>query len=129
MAAHPGGRGYWLVAADGGLFAFGSVGFFGSAGGVRHGKRVVGMSATPTGNGYWMVAQRTPPPPPPPSLPPPAAQPPPPQQNCDPAYPDVCIPPPPPDLDCDDVPYENFTVRPPDPHGFDGDGDGVGCEA
>ncbi len=50
--------------------------------------------------------------------------------NCDPAYPDVCIPPPPPDLDCADVaPHVNFTVLPPDPHGFDGDNDGIGCEA
>jgi micrococcal nuclease len=49
---------------------------------------------------------------------------------CDPAYPDVCIPPAPPDLDCDDVPYEDFRVLPPDPHGFDGrDDDGVGCES
>jgi hypothetical protein len=48
--------------------------------------------------------------------------------NCDPAYPTVCIPPPPPDLDCGDIPYRNFTVRAPDPHYFDGDRDGVGCE-
>ena len=47
--------------------------------------------------------------------------------NCDPAYPTVCIPPPPPDLDCSDVPYRNFTVLPPDPHHFDGNGDGIGC--
>jgi micrococcal nuclease len=49
--------------------------------------------------------------------------------GCDPSYPDVCIPPPPPDLDCADVPYRNFRVRPPDPHGFDGEGDGLGCES
>jgi hypothetical protein len=48
--------------------------------------------------------------------------------GCDPAYPTVCIPSPPPDLDCGDVPYTNFRVRPPDPHNFDGDGDGRGCE-
>ena len=47
--------------------------------------------------------------------------------NCDPAYPTVCIPPPPPDLDCSDIPYRNFTVLPPDPHHFDGNGDGIGC--
>ena len=57
------------------------------------------------------------------------ATPPPPPGNCDPAYPDVCIPPPPPDLDCSDIPYRNFRVLPPDPHHFDGDGDGTGCEA
>ena len=48
--------------------------------------------------------------------------------RCDPSYPTVCIPPPPPDLDCGDIPYRNFTVLPPDPHRFDGDGDGIGCE-
>jgi micrococcal nuclease len=52
--------------------------------------------------------------------------------NCAPSYPDVCIPPPPPDLDCKDVPYTNFrviyTVPSPDPHRFDGDHDGIGCE-
>ena len=48
--------------------------------------------------------------------------------ECDPSYPTVCIPPPPPDLDCGDIPYSNFPVLPPDPHGFDGDGDGIGCE-
>lgn len=47
--------------------------------------------------------------------------------RCDSSYPDFCIPPPPPDLDCKDI-GRSFTVRPPDPHGFDGDGDGRGCE-
>ena len=48
--------------------------------------------------------------------------------GCDPSYPDVCIPPPPPDLDCADVRERDFTVLAPDPHRFDGGGDGVGCE-
>jgi micrococcal nuclease len=48
--------------------------------------------------------------------------------NCDPAYPTVCIPSPPPDLNCPDVGYTDFTVLAPDPHNFDGDGDGIGCE-
>lgn len=47
---------------------------------------------------------------------------------CDPAYPTVCIPPPPPDLDCGDISYRDFKVLPPDPHHFDGDHDGIGCE-
>ena len=66
-----------------------------------------------------------PPPPPPPAAPAPA---PPPGGRCDPSYPTVCIPPPPPDLDCGEVPYRRFQVRPPDPHRFDGDSDGIGCE-
>ena len=49
--------------------------------------------------------------------------------TCDPSYPTVCIPPPPPDLDCADVPYTNFRVVGADPHHFDGDRDGIGCEA
>jgi micrococcal nuclease len=48
--------------------------------------------------------------------------------RCDSAYPTVCIRPPPPDLDCADVPYRAFKVLPPDPHRFDGDHDGIGCE-
>lgn len=47
---------------------------------------------------------------------------------CDPAYPDLCIPPGSPDLDCGDIPERRFTVLPPDPHRFDGDQDGIGCE-
>lgn len=49
--------------------------------------------------------------------------------NCDPSYATVCIPPPPPDLDCGQISFRRFTVLPPDPHGFDGDHDGVGCES
>ncbi len=49
--------------------------------------------------------------------------------KCHPSYPDVCIPYPPPDLDCGDIPYRRFRVLPPDPHNFDGDGDGIGCES
>jgi len=48
--------------------------------------------------------------------------------SCDPSYPGVCIPPYPPDLDCGEIQYANFEVLSPDPHGFDGDNDGIGCE-
>ncbi len=51
-----------------------------------------------------------------------------PTSTCDRAYPSVCIPPPPPDLDCGEISFRNFTVLRTDPHGFDGDRDGVGCE-
>jgi micrococcal nuclease len=47
---------------------------------------------------------------------------------CHPAYPDACIPPPPPDLDCSDVDERRITVLAPDPHDFDRDHNGVGCE-
>jgi hypothetical protein len=49
--------------------------------------------------------------------------------NCDPSYPDMCLPIGAPDLDCGDVPNRQFTVLSPDPHGFDRDDDGVGCES
>ena len=49
--------------------------------------------------------------------------------NCDyTSYPDFCIPPPPPNLNCDDVDGKDFTVLQSDPHGFDRDKDGEGCE-
>jgi hypothetical protein len=55
----------------------------------------------------------------------------PPPSGCDPSYPTVCIAPVSQvgDLDCGDIPYRRFTVRPPDPHRFDGDNDGIGCES
>jgi hypothetical protein len=50
------------------------------------------------------------------------------KQNCDPAYPDLCVPKDSPDLKCSDVKERNFKVLPPDPHGFDRDRNGIGCE-
>jgi len=51
------------------------------------------------------------------------------QNQCDSSYPSVCIPPYPPDLDCAEIGYSNFRVVQPDPHRFDGDKDGIGCES
>ena len=56
MAATPDGRGYWLVASDGGIFSFGDAGFYGSIGGHALNQPIVGMAATPDGRGYWLVA-------------------------------------------------------------------------
>ena len=56
MAATPSGRGYWLVASDGGIFSFGDAAFFGSMGGQPLNQPIVGMAATPSGRGYWCVA-------------------------------------------------------------------------
>jgi micrococcal nuclease len=50
-------------------------------------------------------------------------------KNCDSSYPDVCIASPPPDLNCGDVSYKNIKVEGSDPHGFDRDADGIGCES
>jgi hypothetical protein len=50
--------GYWLVGADGGIFSFGDAGFFGSTGGIRLNKPIVGMTADGSrgAHGYWFVA-------------------------------------------------------------------------
>jgi hypothetical protein len=48
--------GYWLVAADGGIFGFGTANFFGSTGSLRLNAPIVGMASTPDGQGYWLVA-------------------------------------------------------------------------
>jgi hypothetical protein len=50
------GHGYWLVASDGGTFAFGDAVFKGSTGNIRLAKPIVAMASTPSGNGYWLVA-------------------------------------------------------------------------
>ncbi len=52
----PDGNGYWLVASDGGIFAYGDAGFYGSAGAMALNKPIVGMATTPDGKGYWLVA-------------------------------------------------------------------------
>jgi len=56
MAVTPSGRGYWLVASDGGIFSFGDARFYGSTGGLRLNQPIVGMAVTPSGRGYWLVA-------------------------------------------------------------------------
>ena len=60
MVATPDGNGYWLVASDGGVFAFGGAGFKGNTytTGIESQltKPMVGMAATPDGNGYWLGA-------------------------------------------------------------------------
>jgi hypothetical protein len=61
------GNGYWLFAADGGMFSFGNAPFYGSLGDGRcteHNPPLVDpgtyqtctdMAVTPSGNGYWLV--------------------------------------------------------------------------
>lgn len=56
LAPTANGAGYWLVADDGGIFAFGAP-FYGSLGNMRLAQPIVGMAATPTGKGYWLVAR------------------------------------------------------------------------
>ena len=56
IAATPSGKGYWLVASDGGIFSYGDARFHGSTGGIHLNAPIVGMAATATWNGYWLVA-------------------------------------------------------------------------
>jgi hypothetical protein len=55
MAATPDGGGYWLVASDGGVFAFGDAPFRGSAAGALVGTSAVGIARLDRG-GYWIAA-------------------------------------------------------------------------
>ena len=48
--------GYWEAASDGGIFAFGGAGFYGSMGGTTLNKPVVGVASTSDNKGYWEVA-------------------------------------------------------------------------
>ena len=50
------GGGYWLVASDGGIFAFGDASFEGSMGSHHLNEPIVGMAPTHDGRGYWLVA-------------------------------------------------------------------------
>lgn len=56
MAVTPRGRGYWLVASGGRVFAFGNARSRGSAS-LRAGDAIVAIAATPDGRGYWLVSR------------------------------------------------------------------------
>ena len=93
---------------------------------VAHADEFVALQreARDANRGLWGACPVGAPAPAPAAPPPPAST-----GNCDPSYPDVCIPPAPPDLDCGDVAYRRFRVVGSDPHRFDADHDGVGCES
>ena len=56
MAATPTGKGYWLCAADGGIFAFGDAAFAGSMGSQHLARPMVGLAGDGATGGYWTVA-------------------------------------------------------------------------
>ena len=59
LASSPTGRGYWLVAADGGMFCFGDAGFHGSVPQALPPRRRLEAQVTsmvPQGRGYLLVA-------------------------------------------------------------------------
>lgn len=124
---------------------------FAVVGSARLGDRVTVINQSAAGdwyqlgNGQWIAAflldavtageappapaSAAPTPLPPTATPAPPPTPQPQAQNCDPSYPTLCLPPNSPDLDCGDIGARRFQVLPPDPHRFDGDRDGVGCES
>ncbi|ACU54880.1 hypothetical protein Afer_1977 [Acidimicrobium ferrooxidans DSM 10331] len=64
IASTPDGMGYWLVGADGGVFAFGDAHYMGNTytdgltglGGAHPlAAPIVGIASTPDGMGYWLV--------------------------------------------------------------------------
>jgi hypothetical protein len=55
MAATPDGGGYWLVAADGGVFSFGDAAFGGSLPGLGLRAGAVGILPTRNGDGYLIL--------------------------------------------------------------------------
>lgn len=87
--------------------------------------------AQAAGLGLWGAAPPTPAPTPVPAVvaPVPLV----PQTGCEASYPGICIPIGSADLDCGEIQWRRFAVvwnvPNPDPHGFDGDQDGIGCES
>jgi hypothetical protein len=57
ISAAPGGKGYWLAAKNGAVFAYGQAVLYGSAGSVHLTAPIVGISTAPDGKGYWLVAR------------------------------------------------------------------------
>jgi uncharacterized protein YkwD len=56
MAATENGHGYWLVAADGGIFTFGNARYHGAATHRADPTPIVGIAPTPSGHGYWVAS-------------------------------------------------------------------------
>ncbi len=53
MASTSDGKGYWLVAADGGVFAYGDAAFAGSMGGTHLNAPIVGIAGNGDGGYCW----------------------------------------------------------------------------
>ena len=48
MATTPDGGGYWMIGGDGGVFACGDAGFYGSTGNIHLNQPIVGMAGAST---------------------------------------------------------------------------------
>lgn len=52
----PSGNGYWVVADDGAVYAFGDAPFHGGRGGSdQENAPTTGIAAHPSGGGYWLL--------------------------------------------------------------------------
>jgi hypothetical protein len=56
IAVTPDDQGYWMVASDGGVFAFGDAKYYGGMGGKHLNEPIVGMAVDDATGGYWLVA-------------------------------------------------------------------------
>ena len=56
LTAPDSSQGYWLTAADGGIFSYNRT-FYGSTGNIRLNQPVVGMAPSHDDGGYWLVAK------------------------------------------------------------------------
>jgi hypothetical protein len=54
MARTPSGKGYWMLASDGGVFNFGDAHFYGAAAVFHPTSPAVALVPTRTGRGYWI---------------------------------------------------------------------------
>lgn len=55
IVATPDGKGYWIVAEDGGVFTYGDAPFVGSEATKAHNAKFVAAACTPTGRGLWLL--------------------------------------------------------------------------
>ncbi len=55
VGAHPDGKGYWLVGANGAVYSFGDAKYLGGLQARHLNSPIVGMAATPNGSGYILL--------------------------------------------------------------------------
>ncbi|HEY4929302.1 MAG TPA: hypothetical protein VIH95_09125 [Acidimicrobiales bacterium] len=57
LAEAPNAVGYWLVGADGAVYAFGGAHYYGGMAGLRLNSPITGIVPSSDGRGYWLVAK------------------------------------------------------------------------